>query len=472
MKKLLSAALAAALSLSITGCSKPASSSSPSSGQSSGQSSGTSSASGSSTSQPASTDKGGKIYYLNFKPEIASIYDEIAQTYQEETGVEVTVVTAASGAYEQTLKSEIAKAEPPTIFQINGPKGYAAWKDYCADLKDTQLYQHLTDKSLAITDGEGVYGIPYVVEGYGIIYNDAIMQRYFSTEGAVVSSMEEINSFEKLKAMVEDMTSKKDTLGISGVFASTSLQPGEDWRWQTHLANIPLYYEFQANQIDLTGDATGEITFQHGEQFKNIFDLYLNNSTTDPKLLGSRQVADSMAEFAMGQCAMVQNGNWAWSQISDVEGNMVKEEDIHFLPVYTGMEGEENQGLAIGTENFLAINKMVPEEQQKLAEDFLFWLYSSDKGKDYITNRLGFIAPFDTFSEEEKPTDPLAREVLDWMGREGVQTIPWNFTIFPSQTFKDDFGAALLQYAQGSKAWEDVSNTVISRWKEESAMAQ
>ena len=179
-----------------------------------------------------------------------------------------------------------------------------------------------------------------------------------------------------------------------------------------------------------------------------------------------------MAEFALGQCAMVQNGNWAWSQISDVEGNVVKEEDIHFLPVYTGMEGEENQGLAIGTENFLAINKTVPEDQQKLAEDFLFWLYSSDKGKDYITNRLGFIAPFDTFSEEEKPTDPLAREVLDWMGREGVQTIPWNFTIFPSQTFKDDFGAALLQYAQGSKTWEDVSGTVISRWKEESAMAQ
>ena len=468
MKKILSAALATALSLSMTGCNTASSSS----GQSSNQSSGTSSAGGSSVSQPANTAKGGKIYYLNFKPEIAGIYDEIAQTYQDETGVEVTVVTAASGAYEQTLKSEIAKAEPPTIFQINGPKGYAAWKDYCADLKDTQLNPHLTDNSLANTDAEGVYGIPYVVEGYGIIYNDAIMQKYFAMEGAKAASMEEINSFDKLKAVVEDMTAKKDALGISGVFASTSLQPGEDWRWQTHLANIPLYYEFQANQIDLTGDATGEITFQHGEQFKNIFDLYLNNSTTDPKLLGSRQVADSMAEFALGQCAMVQNGNWAWSQISDVEGNVVKEEDIHFLPVYTGMEGEENQGLAIGTENFLAINKTVPEDQQKLAEDFLFWLYSSDKGKDYITNRLGFIAPFDTFSEEEKPTDPLAREVLDWMGREGVQTIPWNFTIFPSQTFKDDFGAALLQYAQGSKTWEDVSGTVISRWKEESAMAQ
>ena len=447
MKKILSAALATALSLSMTGCNTASSSS----GQSSNQSSGTSSAGGSSVSQPANTAKGGKIYYLNFKPEIAGIYDEIAQTYQDETGVEVTVVTAASGAYEQTLKSEIAKAEPPTIFQINGPKGYAAWKDYCADLKDTQLYQHLTDKSLAITDGEGVYGIPYVVEGYGIIYNDAIMQKYFAMEGAKAASMEEINSFDKLKAVVEDMTAKKDALGISGVFASTSLQPGEDWRWQTHLANIPLYYEFQANQIDLTGDATGEITFQHGEQFKNIFDLYLNNSTTDPKLLGSRQVADSMAEFALGQCAMVQNGNWAWSQISDVEGNVVKEEDIHFLPVYTGMEGEENQGLAIGTENFLAINKTVPEDQQKLAEDFLFWLYSSDKGKDYITNRLGFIAPFDTFSEEEKPTDPLAREVLDWMGREGFRPSPGTSPSSPARPLRMILGLRCSSTLKGAR---------------------
>ena len=39
------------------------------------------------------------------------------------------------------------------------------------------------------------------------------------------------------------MTSRKNELGIKGVFASTSLSTGEDWRWQTHLLNIPLYYE-------------------------------------------------------------------------------------------------------------------------------------------------------------------------------------------------------------------------------------
>ncbi len=135
---------------------------------------------------------------------------------------------------------------------------------------------------MAVTDGDGVYGIPYVVEGYGIIYNNAIMNKYFAMDGAKAKSMDEINNFATLKAVVEDMTAKKDQLGIKGVFSSTSLKPGEDWRWQTHLANVPVFYEFRDNNVDIkNADATKEIKFQYADNFKNIFDLYLNNSTTD-----------------------------------------------------------------------------------------------------------------------------------------------------------------------------------------------
>ncbi len=410
------------------------------------------------------------IYYLNFKPEIAEVYEEIAKVYKNEKGVTVKVVTAASGTYEQTLKSEMAKSEAPTIFQINGPKGYANWKDYCKDLKDTEIYSALTDKTLAVTDGDGVYGIPYVVEGYGIIYNAAIMDKYFSLaeNSTGIKNTDEIKSFETLKAVVEDMTKLKSQLGIEGVFASTSLKNGEDWRWHTHLANIPVYYEFSDNNTDLTGDETNSIDFKYSENFKNLFDLYINNSTTDRKLLGSKSVADSMSEFALEKCAMVQNGNWAWSQIKDVSGNKVKEENIGFLPIYTGKEGEETQGLAIGTENFLCINKNVSEEKQKLSEDFLYWLFSSDTGKKYVTEKLDFIAPFSTFDADEVPSDPLAQDVIKWMNKDNVTTIPWNFTVFPGQNFKDDFGAALLSYAQGSNSFDDVKNTVVKRWKEES----
>ena len=65
-------------------------------------------------------DASGKVYYLNFKPEQDEAWQNLAAKYTEETGVPVTVVTAASGQYETTLQSEMAKSDAPTLFQVNG----------------------------------------------------------------------------------------------------------------------------------------------------------------------------------------------------------------------------------------------------------------------------------------------------------------------------------------------------------------
>ena len=410
------------------------------------------------------------IRYLNFKPEIATVYDEIARAYNKETGNTLIVETAASGNYEQTLAAKMGTTEAPTLFQINGPKGYINWKDYCADLSNTELYKHLTDKSLAVNIDGKVYGIPYVVEGYGIIYNKEITDKYFALKdrNTKYNSIDEINNFDALKIVVEDMQKNAARIGINGVFASTSLKTGEDWRWQTHLANIPVYYEFNDKEIDLSSELTKKIEFKYSKEFKNIFDLYINNSTTDKKLLGSKIVDESMAEFALGQCAMVQNGNWAWSQINSVNKNTVKAENVKYLPIYMGVDGEESQGLCIGTENFFAINSQASEEEQKAAADFIYWLFSSETGKKFVNEELEFIAPFDTFKESERPSDPLAKEIIKWMNNAEITTIPWNFTVFPSQTFKADFGAALLEYAQGTKSWDDVEKLFVEQWKNES----
>lgn len=415
---------------------------------------------GSSTAQD---DGKGSVYYLSFKPEQDAIWQEVAKAYTEETGVNVKVVTAASNTYEQTLKSEIAKSEPPTLFQINGPIGLQNWKDYTADLTETEMYKNLLDPSMAVSEDGKVYGVPYVVEGYGIIYNQAIMDRYFALPGAKVSSMDEIKNFDTLKSVVEDMQSKKDDLGIKGVFASTSLKPGEDWRFQTHLADLPVYYEYEDDGVEDKAD----LTFKYNSEYKNIFDLYLNNSTIAPTLASSKAVSDSMAEFALGQAAMVQNGNWAYSQVSEVSGNTVKAEDVHMLPIYTGHKGEEKQGLNIGTENFFSINSQASEADQKASIDFVNWLITSETGKKFMVNELGFIPPFSTFSESEQPSDPLAQEVVKSMANPDTQTIPWVFTTFPSQTFKDDFGAALAQYAAGQMTWDDVVKQFVTQWQAE-----
>lgn len=424
------------------------------------------------------TSCGGKktasVRFLNFKPEVTEQYKALAAAYEKETGVKVIVETAANNSYEQTLMSKMATKEAPTLFQINGPKGYARWKDYCADLKNTDLYKHLSDKSIAVSVGAGVYGIPYAIEGYGIIYNKALTDKYFalSDRATSFSSMDEINNFAKLKELVADMQAKAPKLGIKGVFASTSLKAGEDWRWQTHLANLPVYYEFKTNKTDLASDATNKIDFSFGDNFRNIFDLYLDYSVVDRKAVGTKTVVDSMSEFALENCVMVQNGNWAWVQIEGVAGNKVLPENVKYLPIYTGVAGEESQGLCVGTENFFCINSTASEADQKAAADFVYWMFSSAMGKKYVIDEFRFIPPFDTFAANERPTDPLAKEIIAWTTKPGINSVPWNFTLFPSQKFKDDFGASLLRYAQGSKEWSAVASEVASSWAKESAAAQ
>ncbi|MDU5427368.1 ABC transporter substrate-binding protein [Actinomyces urogenitalis] len=406
----------------------------------------------------------GSVYFLNFKPEAEAAFKTIAEAYKAKTGVTVKVVTAASGTYEQTLQSEVAKSDAPTIFNINGPVGLATWKDYALDLSDTDFVKALTDSSMALTDDSGtVYGSPLATEGYGLIYNGAILDKYFATDGAKATSVDEIKGFDKLKEVVEDMQAKKADLGIDGVFASTSLAPGEDWRWQTHLANYPVYYEFRDKKVTDTPDL--ELTYS--DNYKDIFDLYINNSIIAPSETSAKTVSDSMAEFALGKVAFVQNGNWAWSQISEVEGNTVKEEDIHFMPIYVGVEGEDKSGIALGTENYLSVNSQVSEASQKASIDFLNWLFTDAEGAKLLTdNSVVSMAPYSAFTDLA-PADPLGKEVVDYMSNSELYPINWVFQTFPSQDFKDQLGQHLAQYAAGSEDWDAVKDYFVSEWKAE-----
>ena len=425
-----------------------------------------------------SKDGATEIYYLQFKPEVAEIYqNEVAPAFEAENpGYKLKVETAASGTYEQTFNSAVAKSNPPVIFQVNGPVGLSNQKAVAADLSGTDYYGILGDKSMALKLDGTVAAVPYAVEGYGIIYNNKIMNKYFALADAKAKSMDDIKNFATLKAVVEDMQANKDALGIKGVFASTSMSAGNQWRWQTHTANVPLYKEFvdidpKASPL-ATGLAQDTITFKYSDNMKNIMDLYTNNSLTGKTLLGAKTVDESMAEFALGQCAMVQNGNWAAGQILGVVGNKVAAEDIKFLPIYTGINGEENFGLCIGTENYLCINKNASAEAQKGADVFLTWLFSSATGKNLVSTKLNFITPFNTFSDADLPEDPLSKEVSKWMNKPGITSITWVFNAIPSEVWKDNFGDAMLQYFEGKLDWATVKATAVDGWKVERSLAK
>lgn len=302
----------------------------------------------------------GQVYYLNFKPEQNDAWQELAATYTEQTGVPVTVITAADGTYEQTLKSEIAKTEAPTLFQVNGPVGLANWKDYCMDLSGSELYSHLTSEDYALKNDAGeVSGIAYVIETYGIIYNKKILSDYCTLENAVISAPEDINNFETLKAVADDIQARldemNDTFGyeLKGAFTSAGMDGSSDWRFKTHLANLPIYYEYKDKGID----ATDAIEGTYLDNYKQVWDMYITDATCEPGLLSSKTGDEAEAEFGMEEAVFYQNGTWEYGNLTnDDNGYLVTAEDMGMMPIYIGVEGEENQGLCTGSENYWCVN--------------------------------------------------------------------------------------------------------------------
>ncbi len=413
----------------------------------------------------ASGDYKGTVRFLNFKPEVSDAMQEVAAAYTAETGVDIQIETAASGQYESTLTARMDSSEAPAIFVVETATALATWKDYCRDLSDTDLYASVTNKAYTYEADGKVCGLVYVLEGWGIIVNSAITDAYFASanKSTEYTSLDELYTFDALKAVVEDMTAMKDELGIQGVFGSTSLKQGDDWRYQTHLMNIPLYWEWGAD-IDING-AVPEFSFKEAATFKNILDLYLNNSVTEPNLVGTKTVDDSMAEFALGQCAMIQNGDWAWNTILNTDGKVVENDKVRFIPITTGAAGEENMGLCVSGSQAFCVNSQLPEEDQQAAIDFLTWLFSSETGKTLVAQKLQFVTPFSTMEGAEY-TNPLFGSENE-ISAAGKTAYSAACNLIPNQTWKDDFGASLLLYAQGQKSWDDVVADAVAEWEVE-----
>ena len=411
---------------------------------------------GSSTS---GDDAKGKVYYLNFKPEAADQWTALAKEYTKEKGVDVKVQTAASGTYEQTLKSEIAKTEAPTLFQVNGPVGYQNWKKYTADMSNTDVYKELTNQDVALKDGDKVVGVPYVMETYGLIYNKDILNKYFALDGAKATSMDEIDNFDTLKAVADDMQARKDELGIKGAFTSAGFDSSSDWRFKTHLANLPLYYEFKDDNVT---EQPATIKGTYLPNYKKIFDLYIADSTTDPTQLSAETGDDANSEFALGEAAFYQNGTWAWT---DLQKAGMKAESVGMMPIYTGVKGEEKQGLATGSENYWCINDKASDADKKATEDFLSWVITSDTGKKSLSQDMGFTTPFKTF-DDVKFDNPLTEAAVEDQ-KSGKTQVSWNFTMMPSEEWKNKVGQALLEYAQGTGKWDAVKTAFVDGWASE-----
>ena len=407
----------------------------------------------SSTAAPAAPAAAGKVYYLNFKPEQDEAWQKLAATYTEETGVPVTVVTAASGQYETTLMSEMAKSDAPTLFQVNGPVGLASWKDYCYDLSGTPFAGELTSDTYSLKDGDATLGIGYVIESYGLITNKTLLEQ-------AGYKAEDIKSFDDLKKVAEDITARKDELGFAA-FTSAGMDGSSDWRFKTHLANLPIYFEYQADGISSTDAIKGTYL----DNYKNIFDLYINNSTCDPAELAGKTGDDSRNEFLNKEAVFFQNGSWEYNNLVG-EDKPFTDDDLTMLPIYIGVGDEANQGLCTGTENYWCVNKEASADDIQATLDFMYWCVTSEEGTAAMANDMGFVIPFKKAVESPN----LFVKVDNAMTAAGKTPVAWNFSTMPSENWKNGVGSALTAYAAGTGTWDAVVTAFVDGWATEAAL--
>ncbi|HIX04842.1 MAG TPA: extracellular solute-binding protein [Candidatus Fournierella pullicola] len=438
MKKALALVLAGAMALSLAACGSTPASTATSGGDSTG------------TSTPAAA---GKVYYLNFKPEQDQQWQDLAKVYTEQTGVPVTVVTAAAGTYETTLMAEMGKSDAPTLFQVNGPVGLASWKDYCYDLSGSDIYSQLTSDEYALKEGDTVYGISYVIETYGLIVNKTLLAEAGYT-------VEDIQSFEDLKKVAEDITARKDELGFAA-FTSAGMDGSSDWRFKTHLANLPIYFEYEDEGIGSTDAIKGTYL----DNYKNIWDLYINNSTCEPTELAAKTGDDSRNEFLAGEAVFFQNGSWEYANLTG-EGKFT-DDDLAMIPIYIGVGDEANQGLCTGTENYWCVNNMASEEDIQATLDFINWCVTSEEGTTAMANDMGFVIPFKTAQESNNLFVKQDAEML----AAGKTPVSWNFPTMPSEEWKNVLGTALTAYAAGTGSWDDVVTAFVDNWAAEYQLA-
>ena len=406
-------------------------------------------------SVPVMADGGGKVYYLNFKPEQDEDWQNLAKAYTEETGTDVTVVTAASGQYETTLQSEMAKSDAPTLFQVNGPVGLKNWKDYCYDLKDADITKELTSDAYELKDGDAVAGIAYVIESYGLITNKTLLEKAGYT-------LDDIKSFDDLKKVADDIQARKDEIGVKGAFTSAGMDGSSDWRFKTHLANLPIYYEYKADGIDDTEAIKGTYL----DQYKNVFDLYITDSTCDGSELSAKTADDSRNEFVNGDAVFYQNGSWEYAELAKT----YSDDELAMIPIYFGVD-DANEGLATGTENYWCVNKNASKEDIQATLDFINWCVTSEEGTKMMCSAdgMGFVIPFKNNLKSENPLVNIANDYME----KGYTPVDWTFSTMPSEQWKNDLGSALTTYAadQTDANWKLVQNAFVDGWAKEAAAA-
>ncbi len=389
----------------------------------------------------------GSVYWLNFKPESDEVLQQIATMYTDKTGVPVKVVTAASGTYSQTLNAEMDKSEPPTLFVIGNTAGVRDWQDYALDLTDTPIANELNNTAANLYSPDGkLVSIPYSMECYGIIVNPDLVE-------AAGHSMDEITNFDGLKTVAEDIHARAAELGFDA-FTSNDMDSSSNWRYVGHMANLEYYYEEQDSGTTWA-ECPASLTGAYMDNFRNLYDLCVNNSTVDRTELATGG-HDAQNEFITGKAAFYVEGSWKWSAVSEAVPNAT------MIPYYCGVEGEEKAGLNCGTENCWAINCKASEENQKATMDFMVWCVTDPEASALL------VESFSAMPYKQCPASTNGfLTAADAYVADGCYSMDWATNFQPNvDEYRATLTSAMNQYnADPTDAnWDTVVTAFVDGW--------
>lgn len=380
-KRLLAALLATVMvaGSALTGC-----------GASSSQAAGGESAGGGEKSANA----GGKFTIFQSKTEIMDQLNQLAKDYKDETGVEIEVWETSGDNYYKDLKTGISTESGPVLFSLAPGSESVEMSDYLEDVSDLSFMSKISDNLKDSVDGK-VVGVPYTIEGFGLVY-----------DGNLVDTSK-IGSTDALIDYIKEAKGK----GINGLGLSQ-----EDYFLIAHILNTPFAVQDDPDAY-LQQVLKGEVRMKDNDAFKEFAKLMeaIRENCTNPVDV---TYDNNCGDFATGKAAMIHQGNWAYGMFKDYDVDF----DMGIAPV--PING--NKKVAVSVPAAWYINVDASDEEKSMAKDFLEWLYTSDKGKDYLMNQFGFVPVVDGMTSDK--LDPLSKSISE----ASKDSIPWVMSNWPA----------------------------------------
>lgn len=342
------------------------------------------------------TESAEKIIVFQSKVEIVDKLEELAGDYQDETGVEVEVWGTTGDDYFQQLKTKLANNQGPTVFSLAPGAESEQMASYLADLSDLSFVDQIAEGMANEKDGK-VIGIPYTVEGFGMVYNKNLFDASKVT-----------NTDEFVKMLEEQKGNSINGLGLSK----------ESYFLIGHMLNTP--FALQENPTEFVEKlGKGEVKMADTKEFQEFAKMYAairENSYNPLEVNYDKEIGD----FATGKTAAIHQGNWCY--------NMFEDYDLDFELGMAALPINGNDKLSVSVPTAWYVNSQASEEEQQAGKDFLNWLYTSDKGKEYLMDEFGFIPVVEGMESENM--DPLSQEVAKYT--EEGKTITWPMNQWPA----------------------------------------